>query len=125
MASTLSNDEELIYLDIDFISNLYEQQSKDGIATSISKTQGRQGNLSAGFAGVTAQTIETKQFKISTLSMYKKLQSTLSSYPQLSSKPSNNSQIFWMNGILRVKTLRSDTKQGSGPLKTAKLRDGD
>lgn len=113
MKKQINNSEQLIYLDIDYISSLYESVKKEAIVTAISKTQGGRASVGLGIANAGVQATETKQFKVSTLSMFNELKKSLNKYPFLETKPKDNSQLFWIEGELRANTVRSNTTQNN------------
>jgi hypothetical protein len=117
---------QLIYLDIGFITDFYEATQNSEVPTTISRTKGGSGGINANFFGIGAnvsgEVSETREFTVSTTSMYKQLHEKLLQYSTLEKRPNNNSQLFWLNGILRVRTVVSHTRQNNQIIHTSEGR---
>lgn len=107
----------LIYLDRDYIADLFEVTTGKSPSTTITKNQGKKaGALIPMFsAEVSAQ--ETRSFKVSTLGMLVK------TWPSLSSEPSLDPSKFmsgmaskygWFDGELSVYQAKSSLTRASG-----------
>lgn len=113
----------LIYLDRDFIADLYEVTTGKSPATTITKNQGKKAGagISVFSAEVSAQ--ETRTFKVSTFEML------LQTWPKLELEPAIDTALFepgmrsrygWFEGELSVFTAKSSVqKTGQEPEVTA------
>ncbi len=113
MLERRSSEYELIYLDIEFIADLYDTTGDLGVPTTISKTQGSGGGVNIGFVNAGIQATETRQYKLTTRAMYRDLQHQLEQYPALEQRPADNSQLFWLDGRLEARTIRSTSRRGN------------
>lgn len=104
---------QLIYLDVEFIADLYDATGDLGVPTTISKTQGSGGGVNIGFVNAGIQATETRQYKLTTKAMYRDLQYQLEQYSTLEQHPVDNSQLFWLDGRLEARTITSTTRRGS------------
>lgn len=105
----------LIYLDRDFIADLYEVTTGKSPNTAISKNQSKKAGagLSLFSAEVSAQ--ETRSYKVSTLEMLAQTWKGLSAEPDLDSAKfasEMTSRYGWFEGELSVYTAKSSTQRG-------------
>ncbi len=107
MLANRSGEHQLIYLDIEFIADLYDAMGDSGVPTTISKTQGGNTGINVGFVNAGMQATETRQYRLTTKAMYRDLESQLEQFPTLKERPSNSSQLFWLNGVLKTRTVQS------------------
>jgi hypothetical protein len=92
---------QLIYLDSDFISLVYENITNESPQTYFSKTQGNKGDGYDDLFSSDIQSKETKSFNKSSLAMIKDIYDELKKYPQFESKDFKNyegTQTVWFDG---------------------------
>ena len=112
MLERRSSEYQLIYLDIEFIADLYDTTGDLGVPTTISKTQGGGGGVNIGFVNAGIQATETRQYRLTTKAMYRDLRNQLEQYPALEQRPADNSQLLWLDGRLEARTVRNISRGG-------------
>lgn len=104
----MKNFENLIYLDRDFISAIYEIEKGYSPQTKITKTEGMNAGVRIPLFSAGASSVESKTFAVSSIGMLSELEKYLSSYPQFSDANyefGNSSLICWVSGSLTVSKL--------------------
>lgn len=100
--------ENLLYLDRDFISAAYEEETGYAPETKITKTDGLNASARIPLISAGASSVESKSYTVSTIGMLAKLENKLSKYPVFSSadfafgKPS---YICWVSGTLTIEKV--------------------
>jgi hypothetical protein len=92
---------ELIYLDSEFISLVFENITKESPKTYFSKTQGKKGDINDGIFSADILSNETKSFTKSAVEMLKDIYVDLEKYPNFSPDNFKNyegTQTVWFNG---------------------------
>lgn len=95
--------ERLIYLDVDFVSRLFEAEFEVSPHTQITRTQGLQASASLPIFSGGGSSSESKAYKLSTLEMLDQLTKRLSIYPRFEDsiyKMNLPSRTFWIDGVL-------------------------
>jgi hypothetical protein len=105
-----------IYLDKEFISDLYEETTGKSPGVNITSSSGSNAGIKALFMSAKVSLNESKSYKISTTKMLKKLEKDLKSYYLLDYKIQKelgyNSKFLWVTGSMSVqKTTVSSQKQ--------------
>ena len=96
--------EELLYLDLDFIADKYEEITGTAPRTVISKNEGMDAQIGISFLKSGLHSQVTKQFTSSSQAMLKSVAESLESYPkhacsfELGQKPIN----AWVEGRLTI-----------------------
>ncbi|HJV53880.1 MAG TPA: hypothetical protein VJ652_20605 [Noviherbaspirillum sp.] len=107
----------LVYLDRDYIADLYEVTTGKSPSTTITKNQGKKAGavIPVFSAEVSAQ--ETRSFKVSTIGMLAQTWSALSVEPELDPSTFASemiSQYGWFNGELSVYQAKSSVQRANG-----------
>lgn len=107
----------LIYLDRDFIADLYEVTIGESSSTTITKNQGKKAgaNIPIFSAEVSAQ--ETRSYKVSTFEMLSQTWDVLNSEPTIDSEnfaPGMKSRYGWFEGELSVFQAKSSVQRSGG-----------
>jgi hypothetical protein len=100
----------LIYLDRDFIADLYEVRTGRSPETTISKHQGKKAGAVVPVFSAEVSAQETRSYKVSTLGMLKEAWPLLFSEPDLDPgefAPEMKSKYGWLEGELSVFKARS------------------
>ncbi|QUS61321.1 hypothetical protein [Synechocystis sp. PCC 7338] len=93
--------DKLIYLDSEFISTKYEEIRGITPSTEFTKIEGLRSQISIPVISSGIHTQETRKFKVSSLQMWKKINTELYKYPQLKITDFVNYQgtkIGWLDG---------------------------
>ncbi|GIU44146.1 hypothetical protein TUM4438_14690 [Shewanella sairae] len=75
------NFKDILYLDVEFISSMYEEVEGESPSVQLTKTESMNAGIKALFASVGVRASETKSFNISTAAMLKKLSKELEAFP--------------------------------------------
>ncbi|MDV2960218.1 hypothetical protein RU080_00460 [Shewanella algae] len=107
---------QLIYLDKEFISDLYEESTGKSPSVNITKAEGANAGIKAMFLSAGVSSTESKTYTISTSKMLTELKSELAAYDELDYKIDKqlafNSKYFWVKGSMSVqKTTVTRQKQ--------------
>lgn len=100
--------EKLIYLDSEFISNLYEAEFDCSPQTQITRSEGMQASASIAFFSGGGNSSESRTYGISSLEMLDKLKERISKYPDFSSlnyKMDSPSSYCWIKGFLGISKI--------------------
>lgn len=108
----------LIYLDRDFIADLYEVVIGESPNTTVTKNQGKKAgaNIPIFSAEVSAQ--ETRSYKVSTFEMLSQTWDTLNSEPTIDPTnftPGMKSRYGWFDGDLSVFQAKSSVQRTGKP----------
>lgn len=104
--------DNLLYLDIDFLSEKYEEESNVAPNTVISKNEGMDAQAGISFLKSKLHSQITKQFTVSNQVMLKAIKKTIEQYPESSHSlevglvPQN----CWVNGTLAIGQWVNDKK---------------
>lgn len=101
--------ERLIYLDVDFVSRLFESEFNYSPDTQITRTQGLQASASVPLFSGGGSTSESKAYKVSTLGMLDQLTRRLGKYPRFEDggfAMNLPSGIFWVDGVFTTSKVR-------------------
>lgn len=97
---------QIIYLDKEFISDLYEERTGESPSVNITKAEGAKAGIKAIFVSAGVSLIESKSYTISTSKMLGDLKSDLNNYDELDYKIHKqlgfNSKYFWVKGSMSV-----------------------
>ncbi len=107
---------QTIYLDKEFISDLYEESTGESPSVNITKAEGAKAGIKAMFVSAGVSSTESKSYTISTSKMLVDLKSELKKYNELDYKIDKqlafNSKYFWVKGSMSVqKTTVTRQKQ--------------
>jgi hypothetical protein len=105
--------ERLIYLDVDFVSRLFESEFNISPETQITRTQGLQASASLPLFSGGGSTSESKAYKVSTLGMLDQLTRRLGKYPPFEDAGfamNLPSGIFWVEGVFTTSKVRLSRK---------------
>lgn len=107
---------QTIYLDKEFISDLYEEITGESPSVNITKAEGAKAGIKAIFVSAGVSSTESKSYTISTSKMLIDLKSELKKYDELDYKIDKqlafNSKYFWVKGSMSVqKTTVTRQKQ--------------
>lgn len=94
--------ERTVYLDPDFISSLFEQETGISPTTQFSKTQGMNAGAGIPFFNAGLNSQETKTYSVSLISMYQKIKERLSEYPSFKEASPVPYPTFWVDGRITV-----------------------
>lgn len=100
--------EKLIYLDSEFISNLYEAEFDCSPQTQITRSESMQASASIAFFSGGGNSSESRTYGVSSLEMLDKLKERVSKYPDFSSlnytmdSPSSH---CWVKGVLSISKI--------------------
>lgn len=107
--------ERNIYIDKELVSDLYEDETKESPMVSISRTEGLGAGAKALFLSASANSSETKTYKLSTRQMVKKLAKRLSSFDLLDGEIlqelGGNSKVTWVTGALSIQETIISTQK--------------
>lgn len=101
--------ERLIYLDVDFVSKLFESEFDVSPQTQITRTQGLQAAASLPLFSGGGSTSVSKAYQVSTLEMLDKLANKLSKYRRFEDSDYTMdlpSRILWVDGVLTTSKVR-------------------
>ncbi|HTN65513.1 MAG TPA: hypothetical protein VL051_04930, partial [Burkholderiaceae bacterium] len=107
----------LVYLDRDFIADLYEATVGESPNTTITKNQGKKAGAGIPIFSAEVSAQETRSFSISTFEMLSQTLKALDSEPTLGSsefKPGMRSLYGWFEGELTVFQAKSSVQRASG-----------
>ena len=107
----------LIYLDREYIADLYEVTTGHSPDTTITSSQGKKAGAAIPVFSAEVSAQETRSFKLSTLGMLAHGWSTLNAEPDLDSSnfvPEMRSQYGWFNGELTVYQVKTSVHRSSG-----------
>ena len=109
-------DDNLIYLDLEFISRKYEEKFGSDPGTKITKQQGSKADITAFFANAGVTTQESRTYSITSRSMLHSLWSKFNSdYPEFSTFENyKGTKIVWMEGRLTLGEWRSSNGDKPG-----------
>ncbi|MCG7571044.1 hypothetical protein MHM89_13990 [Pseudoalteromonas sp. CNC9-20] len=97
---------ELLYLDKDFISSLYEESKGVSPDVLITKSEGLNAGAKALFLSAGAVTNESKSFKVSTFKMLEELAPELSEFEQVEGEIEHSvgspSKYGWVQGTMSI-----------------------
>lgn len=106
--------EKMLYLDRDFISNLYEAECGVSPETKITKTEGLRASASIPIFSAGASSVESKSYSVSTAEMCRALWGRLDKYPQLPDCAHDfgkSSSICWIEGVLSIDKVEVKRRQ--------------
>lgn len=101
--------ERLIYLDVDFVSRLFESEFDVSPRTQITRTQSLQAAASLPLFSGGGSTSESKAYQVSTLEMLDQLAKKLGKYRRFEDSDymmDLPSRIFWVDGVLATSKVR-------------------
>lgn len=107
----------LIYLDREYIADLYEVSTGQSPDTTITKNQGKKAGAAIPVFSAEVSAQETRSFKVSTLGMLAHTWAALVAEPDLDSNsfaPEMISQYGWFSGELTVYQAKSSVAQPDG-----------
>lgn len=107
----------LIYLDREYIADLYEVATEQSPDTTITKSEGKKAGAAIPVFSAEVSAQETGSFKISTLGMLTHAWKELSAAPELDSSRfavEMRSQYGWFSGELTVYQAKSSLPRSSG-----------
>ena len=105
----------LLYLDKDFISSLYESKFDESPEVFITKSQVMNVGAKLPIFSAGLGSTEAKAYKISTTQMLEKLKGTLKDFDCLKQNLDSDikgSSYFWVFGIMTVQTSTLENKNG-------------
>ncbi|MFZ4790825.1 MAG: hypothetical protein ACOYMW_08040 [Candidatus Competibacteraceae bacterium] len=105
--------EHLLYLDRDFISAMFEDETGYSPETKITKTEGMNASARIPIFSAGASSVESKSYSVSTVGMLAKLEEQLSKFPDFSPDKynfGNSSLICWIRGKLTIEKLEIKRK---------------
>lgn len=108
----------LIYLDRDFIADLYEVTIGESPSTTITKNQGKKAGASIPIFSAEVSAQETRSYKVSSFEMLSQTWDTLNSEPSID--PANfasgmKSRYGWFEGELSVFQAKSSVQRAGKP----------
>jgi hypothetical protein len=98
---------DLIYLDVEFVSLRYEEITGDAPSSQFTKTEGMKAGIGIPVLSAGVHTQETRSYQLSSLGMLKKIWGDLSKYPSFDKNihtTIEKPQIFWVQGHITVST---------------------
>lgn len=107
----------LIYLDREYIADLYEVSTGQSPDTTITKNQSKKAGAAIPIFSAEVSAQETRSFKVSTLGMLAHTWEALIAEPDLDSSsfaPEMISQYGWFSGELTVYQAKSSVQQSGG-----------
>lgn len=107
----------LIYLDREYIADLYEVATGQSPDTTITSSQGKKAGAAIPVFSAEVSAQETRSFKLSTLGMLAHGWDALTAEPDLDSSkfaPEMRSQYGWFNGELTVYQAKSSVQRSDG-----------
>ena len=107
----------LIYLDREYIADLYEVATGQSPDTTITKNQGKKAGAAIPVFSAEVSAQETRSFKVSTLGMLAHGWGALAAEPDLDSSkfaPEMISQYGWFSGELTVYQAKSSVQRADG-----------
>lgn len=108
---------QLIYLDRDFIADLYEVTTGVSPSTSITKNQGMKTGISIPIFSADVSAQETRSYKISSFAMLSKTLDSLNLEPDIDAEklePGMRSRYGWYEGELSVYLSKSSVVRSGG-----------
>ena len=106
---------DLVYLDKDFISSLYESKFDESPEVFITKAQAMNAEAKVPMFSAGVSSTETKAYKVSTTKMLEKLKGDLENFDLLKQKLTSDrecSSYYWVSGVMTVQTTTLETKKG-------------
>ncbi|KHD09755.1 hypothetical protein PN36_14640 [Candidatus Thiomargarita nelsonii] len=100
----MSKIEDIIYLNVDFISMMYEEKTGNPPDTQLTRGEGKGAKAGIPWLSTNISSTETKSFKLSTIQMWKKINDKLS-YPEFDVERIQENQktsIVWIEGIFTI-----------------------
>lgn len=107
----------LIYLDREYIADLYEVKTNQSPDTTITTSQSKKAGAAIPVFSAEVSAQETRSFKLSTLGMLDYAWESLNAEPDLDSSkfaPKMHSQYGWFNGELTVYKVNSSLQRSDG-----------
>ena len=108
---------QTIYLDKEFISDLYEETTGTSPDVIITKLNGSKAGVKALFMNAGVSSTESKSYKVSTSKMLIELENALRSYTRLDNgietQLTSNSKYFWVSGSMNVAKSTISTQKES------------
>lgn len=107
----------LLYLDRDFIADLYEITIGESPSTTITKNQGKKAGASIPVFSAEVSAQETRSYKVSTFEMLSQTWDVLMSESKIDSadfRPGMKSQYGWFEGELSVFQAKSSVQRSGG-----------
>ncbi len=107
----------LIYLDREYIADLYEVATGQSPDTTITSSQGKKAGAAIPVFSAEVSALETRSFKLSTLGMLAHAWDSLSAERELNSNnfaPEMRSKYGWFNGELTVYKVKSSVHRTDG-----------
>ena len=104
----------LIYLDRDFVADLYEVTTGRSPATTITKNQGKKAGAGVSFFSAEVSAQETRTYKVSTLEMLSQLWKKLETESEIDPTtfvPGMKSKYGWFEGELSVFQAKSSVQR--------------
>ena len=108
----------LIYLDRDFIADLYEVTLGESPSTTITKNQGKKAGASIPIFSAEVSAQETRSYKVSTFEMLSQTWNALNSEPTIdltNFAPGMKSLYGWYDGELSVFQAKSSVQRSGKP----------
>jgi hypothetical protein len=100
--------QRLLYLDRDFISAMFEDETGFYPETKITKIEGLSANARIPIFSAGASSVESKSYSVSAVGMLAKLEQQLSVFPNFSPDKfgfGKSSLICWINGALTIEKI--------------------
>jgi hypothetical protein len=99
--------DNLVYLDVEFVSLKYEEVTGKAPSSQLTRTEGMKAGLGIPVLSAGIHTQETRSYQLSSLGMVKKIWGSLEEYPSFDKN--NHStigkpQIIWIKGRITVST---------------------
>lgn len=106
---------QTIYLDKEFISDLYEEVTGNSPEVNITKSEGLKAGARVPIFSANVSSTETKSYKISTSKMLSELEKTLSEYETLNQGIGDQinqcSKYLWISGSMTVQKTTVSTQK--------------
>ena len=104
--------DNLIYLDVEFVSLKYEEITGNAPSSQLTRTEGKKADLGIPVLSAGVHTQETRSYQLSSLGMLKKIWGDLEKYPSFVKNihsTINKPRIYWIQGHITV-SIWSDSK---------------
>lgn len=106
---------KLIYLDRDYIADLYEVTTGESPGTTITKNQSKRAGAAIPIFSAEVSAQEARSYAVSTLEMLAQTWGRLNAEPDIDSgkfESSMTSQYGWFEGVLSVYQAKASTRRG-------------
>jgi len=107
--------QDLLYLDPEFVSMLYEEVTGEQPFSEISKTESMDAGASVTLFSAGVRSEETKTYKLSTMQMFKSISPELEKFPRVeisSIKSARAGRIAWTEGTLQIGEWSPEKAEG-------------